>query len=223
MTLICKCIANADLIFNFRDLSQRGLPCEALTLTFSHIRKLNMKGEFKQMHTLNLDFSSSITSFHEDCFTCMPNLKHLSLCETRISNLWTTIAALSKLPSLVELRFQNWACCKDSGACPTSSTVKSENTTDSSEPNPVPYFGELSVDIQELMDHNSSTAVAARNFFSFNELILDHDFQQEIEGSSDDSETEYSSHQQQYGYVEPSPNVFPGWSAHVHLHNEVIE
>ncbi|KAF3435516.1 hypothetical protein FNV43_RR22605 [Rhamnella rubrinervis] len=203
-----------------RDLSQRGLPCQALTLTFTHIRKLNMKGEFMQLHTLNLDFSSSITSFHEDCFTCMPNLKNLSLCETRISNLWTTIAALSKLPSLVELRFQNWLCCKDSGACSASSSVNSDNTTDSSDPNPVPYFGGLSVDIRELIDHNPSVEGVSRNLFSLNELIMDHEIQGVLEDSLDDSETEYSTHQQQYGYVEPLSNVFPRWNGGVHLQNE---
>ncbi|XP_015866401.2 protein DWD HYPERSENSITIVE TO UV-B 1 isoform X1 [Ziziphus jujuba] len=204
-----------------RDLSQRGLPCQALTLSFSHVRKLNMKGEFMRIHTLNLDFSSSLTGFHEDCFTCMPNLKHLSLCETRISNLWTTSAALSKLPSLVELQFQNWLCCKDSGVCSTSSSVKSDNTTDSSEPNAVPYFGGLSVDIQELMDHNSSTAGVIRNFFSLNEMIVDRENPHMLEDSSDDSETEYSSYRQEYGYMEPLSDVFPGWNGQVHPQNEV--
>lgn len=38
----------------------------------------------------------------------------------QVANLWTTTAALSKLPSLVELRFQNCLCCKDTGPCPAS-------------------------------------------------------------------------------------------------------
>lgn len=209
------------MTFNLRDLSQRGLPCQALTLAFSHVRKLNMKGEFMRIHTLNLDFSNSLTGFHEDCFTCMPNLKHLSLCETRISNLWTTIAALSKLPSLVELRFQNWLCCKDSGVCSTSSSVKSDNTTDSSEPKTVPYFGGSSFDIQELMDHNSSTMGVIRNLFSLNEMIVDHENPHVLEDSSDDSETEYSSYGQEYGYMESLSDVFPGLNGQVHLQNEV--
>ncbi|KAI3440853.1 3'-5' exonuclease domain-containing protein [Psidium guajava] len=45
----------------------------------------------------------SITSFHKDCFSGMPNLMRLSMSERRVDNLWTTIAVLSKLPSLVEL------------------------------------------------------------------------------------------------------------------------
>ncbi|KAH9655776.1 WD REPEATS REGION domain-containing protein [Citrus sinensis] len=98
-----------------RNISQRGLMCEVLNLRSSRFRKLNMIGEFKRIHTLNLDYSTSLTSFKEDCFSCMPNLICLSMCETRVGNLWTTIAALSKLPSLAELRFQNWLCCDDTG------------------------------------------------------------------------------------------------------------
>ncbi|CAA0807448.1 transducin family protein / WD-40 repeat family protein [Striga hermonthica] len=89
------------------DIAQQGLTCQVLNLRSSHFRKLNMVGKFVHMHTLNLDFSASLTSFREDCFTCMPNLNFLSLCATRITNLWTTSAALAKLPSLVDLRFQS--------------------------------------------------------------------------------------------------------------------
>jgi hypothetical protein len=79
-----------------------------------------MAGTFMQLHTLNLDFCTSIGSLDKDCFSCMPSLMRLSMCETRVANLWTTTAALSKLPSLVELRFQNCLCCKDTGPCPAS-------------------------------------------------------------------------------------------------------
>lgn len=81
----------------FRDLSQRGLTCQVLNLRSSHFRKLNMVGKFIHLRSLNLDFSSSLTSLRKDCFTCMPNLNCLSLCETRIANLWTTSSALLKL------------------------------------------------------------------------------------------------------------------------------
>ncbi|CAK9181150.1 unnamed protein product [Ilex paraguariensis] len=113
------------------DLSQRGLTCQVLNLRSSHFRKLNMIGEFIQMHTLNLDFSASLTSFRENCFICMPNLKCLSFCETRISNLWTTSAALAKLPSLEELRFQNFSDCDDTGPYPSSAGGKAIGSTDS--------------------------------------------------------------------------------------------
>ncbi|XP_017230604.1 protein DWD HYPERSENSITIVE TO UV-B 1 isoform X2 [Daucus carota subsp. sativus] len=104
------------------DISQRGLTCQVLNLRSSHFRKLNMIGNFMQMHTLNLDFSTSLSSFQESCFTCMPKLRCLSLCETRVSNLWTTSAALNKLTSLIELRFQNSLCVDDiAGSCQGSS------------------------------------------------------------------------------------------------------
>ncbi|XP_068656346.1 protein DWD HYPERSENSITIVE TO UV-B 1 isoform X2 [Aristolochia californica] len=83
-----------------------------------------MTGKFMQLHTLNLDFSISLTNFQEGCFNCMPRLTRLSLCETRVSNLWTTCSALLRLPSLQELRFQNCLCCNDTGPCPTSSDGK---------------------------------------------------------------------------------------------------
>lgn len=43
------------------------------------------------------------------------------MCETKISNLWTTSAVLSKLTSLVELRFQKCLCCNYTGQCLSSS------------------------------------------------------------------------------------------------------
>lgn len=76
-----------------------------------------MVGSFLQLHTLSLDFCTSLASLQKDCFSGMPNLMRLSMCETRIANLMATTGALSKLPSLVELRFQSCLCCKDTGAC----------------------------------------------------------------------------------------------------------
>lgn len=182
-----------------------------------------MSGQFMQIHTLNLDFSSSLTSFQEDCFACMPNLMRLSMCETRISNLWTTTAALSKLPSLVELRFQNWLCCNDSGSCFVSSSVKSNRKTDSGFPKTNPYIGGLSVDLRELLDQNSSTEQVLRNMVSLSELIVNNDVQSMSEDSSDDSETEYLNCQQVYGNMEPSPTAFPGWHGQFDFQNEVTK
>ncbi|KAF3794274.1 DNA damage-binding protein 2 [Nymphaea thermarum] len=107
-----------------RDLFQGGLSCQVLHLGSWRTRKLNITGKFMQLHTLNLDFSISLTGFTKECFNCMPNLARLSLCETRITNLWTTSAALSKLPSLKEIRFQNCLCCSDTRQCPTSTRGK---------------------------------------------------------------------------------------------------
>ncbi|OMO56539.1 hypothetical protein CCACVL1_26470 [Corchorus capsularis] len=109
-----------------RDLCNIGLPCHVLKLRSNHIKKLNMVGRFMQLDTLNLDFCTSLTTLQKDCFSCMPNLMRLSMCETRVANLWTTTAVLAKLPSLLELRFQNCLCCKDTGPC-CSSFSKIEN------------------------------------------------------------------------------------------------
>ncbi|KAL6952385.1 hypothetical protein U1Q18_039176 [Sarracenia purpurea var. burkii] len=105
------------------DPSKGGLACQILNLRSSEIRYLNIAGRFKELHTLNLDFCTSLTSLQKDCFACLPNLMRLSMCETRVANLWTTSAALSKLPLLVELRFQNCLCCKGTGPCPVSSSA----------------------------------------------------------------------------------------------------
>ncbi|XP_008787136.2 uncharacterized protein LOC103705263 isoform X2 [Phoenix dactylifera] len=99
------------------DIYQKGITCQILNLRFSPIQKLSMTGKFMQLHTLKLDFSVHLTSFHASCFSCMPKLMRLSMCDTRVTNLWMTSAALSKLHSLVELRFQSCLCCYDTGPC----------------------------------------------------------------------------------------------------------
>jgi hypothetical protein len=100
-----------------RVLFQGGLHCQILNLSFSRIRKFIMVGQFPWLHTLNLDESYSITSLPDGCFRAMPKLASLSMCGTGISNLWTTSAALFKLPSLSELRFQRCLCCQGTGPC----------------------------------------------------------------------------------------------------------
>ncbi|XP_022740700.1 uncharacterized protein LOC111292537 isoform X2 [Durio zibethinus] len=118
-------LSNSSLKKDFLwDLFHVGLPCHVLKLRTTHIQKLNMVGRFMQLHTLNLDFCTSLTTLQKDCFSCMPNLMCLSMCETRVANLWTTTAVLAKLPSLLELRFQNCLCCKDTGPCHLSSSEK---------------------------------------------------------------------------------------------------
>ncbi|KAE8008068.1 hypothetical protein FH972_004615 [Carpinus fangiana] len=214
-----------DLSFGkefLRDLSRKGLSCQVLTLRSSHFRKLNMMGEFMRIHTLNLDFSTSLTSFREDCFSCMPNLTCLSMCETRITNLWTTIAALSKLPSLVELRFQNWLCCNDAGSSVASSDRRSDKNTDVGQPKSAPYIGASSVEIGILANYNSSTHEVLENLFSLDDVVINDEVQSMIEDSSDDdSDVDFSSHQKEYGYSELLSNVFPRLNGQVDQQNEV--
>lgn len=107
-----------------RDLFRCGLACQVLKLSSSSLQKLDMVGRFMLLRKLNLDFCTSLTSLHKECFSQMPSLMHLSMCGSRIANLWTTTAALSKLPSLVELRFQNCLCCQDTAPCPANSSSR---------------------------------------------------------------------------------------------------
>lgn len=105
-----------------RDLFEGGLNCHLLKLRSTEIQKLNVTGKFMQLHTLNLDFCSSLVSLEKDCFANMPKLTCVSMCGTRVADLWTTSTALSRLTCLAELRFQNCICCKDTGMCLASSS-----------------------------------------------------------------------------------------------------
>lgn len=168
------------------------------------------------MHTLNLDFSSYLTSFEEDCFNCMPNLTCLSMCETRISNLWTTIAALSKLPSLVQLRFQYWQYCNDTGTSFTSSSGKSDATADFRQLDRVPFIGESRIDTTELTDLNISVEDPLRNVYSFDE-VMSYDVQSMVEDSSDDSEIDLTNHHPRNWLSD----VFPRWGLQMPPKSEV--
>ncbi|KAL2477318.1 transducin family protein/WD-40 repeat family protein [Forsythia ovata] len=198
------------------DLSQRGLTCQVLNLRSSHFRKLNMVGKFVQMRILNLDFSASLTSFREDCFTFMPNLKSLSLCETRIANLWTTSAALSKLPSLVELRFQNCLLCSDTRSSPVSSWNKVNEGIDSSHRD----FG-LYIELPSLNGEAIPYLHSNVEDEDINDYDANHDVRSTTEDSSDDSEVDFSGHRQDFGLVELLPDLPPGWNDLVDLQNEI--
>lgn len=132
------CLANGklrevsfqDLPFRkhfLRDLFQSGLACRALKLSSPSLQKLDMVGKFMKLQKLNLDYCSSLTKLQKDCFSQMPNLMQLSICGSRLADLWTTTSALSKLPSLVELRFQNCLCCEDTSPCPAYCGDKSQS------------------------------------------------------------------------------------------------
>lgn len=115
-----------------------------------------------RLHTLNLDFCTALTNLQQDCFSCMPNLLCLSMCETRITNLWTTSAALSKLPSLKELRFQNCLCCKDTGPCP-SSGEKTSFCGIESQSSLCSYRAEQSADSGDATFHSLNTGKTFRD------------------------------------------------------------
>lgn len=124
--------------FYFRDVFFQGLSCQVLNVRSMHFHKLNIVGEFAQLHTLILD-NNRIVGFGEGCFSCMPKLTYLSMCDTLVSDLWTSATALLKLPSLKELRFQIWISCSDSSplksqSLPSSSTRDDKNTFIESNP-----------------------------------------------------------------------------------------
>lgn len=174
-----------------------------------------MVGKFVHMHTLNLDFSASLSGFREDCFSCMPNLRFLSLCETRITNMWTTSAALAKLPSLVELRFQNCLYCSDVG-CSSASSGNEGIVSGHTElgvyielPSPsdevFPHL-QLNIDDEDLDDYDIAPDIRSTN-----------------EDCSDDSEVDFSDHHQDFGSGELLPDIPLAWSELADLENEVLK
>ncbi|KAL5556852.1 hypothetical protein UlMin_039088 [Ulmus minor] len=183
---------------SLRDICQGGLACQVLNLRFNHIEKLNMSGNFLRLHTLNLDFCTAITSLQPYCFSCMPNLICLSMCETRITNLWTTSAALSKLPSLKELRFQNCLCCKDTGPCPSSGE-------------------EMSYSSEAL-----STRETVKDFVYLDESISLCEVQRKADSLSNNNEVILSSSLQRIGLVELS-TVLPYSDEPEKLQKEIRE
>ncbi|CAL9056094.1 protein DWD HYPERSENSITIVE TO UV-B 1-like isoform X2 [Musa acuminata AAA Group] len=181
-----------------RDIFQRGTTCQVLNLRFSPIRKLNMTGKFMELHTLNLDFSVHLNSFHINCFSCMPKLMRLSMCETRVANLWITSAALSKLRSLVELRFQTCLCCFDTGPCPTSGGVirLGNEKIFSDKQQFSSYLGSRCVDnddmLEQTMEHSTDDTLG--RLCSDNLSFLNHDsLKSTTQVLSDESDSEFSS------------------------------
>lgn len=189
------------------DISQRGLTCQVLNLRSSHFRKLNMTGNFMQMHTLNLDFSTSLSSFQESCFTCMPKLRCLSLCETRVSNLWTTSAALSKLTSLIELRFQNSLCADDvAGDCQGSSGTDSEYSIGSGHLESI-----LPTHDGETID-NYFSADGDMDLFPMDMLDFQHELHNTPENPSDESEEEFSGWGEHFFSNNLFTDALPWWN-----------
>lgn len=134
------------------------------------------------------------------------------MCETRIANLWTTVAALSKLPSLVELRFQNLLCCNE--AAPSTS----EENSDSCQLNSTLY-GETYMG--ELPDHSSSIERMIENLFSANNMVPNHEAESMSEDSSDDSDLEISNYHHEYGFEDLFSNVHTEMDGVEDLQDEV--
>lgn len=193
-------------------LSLGGLACQVLNLKFSHFRKVNMTGKFMQMHTLNLDFSASLTSFGKDCFASMPCLKSLSLCETKISNLWTTNASLGKIHSLVELRFQSCLCCDDTRACPRSfGAIADEGTSENTEPS-------LNAEHSDLFSNAEDEIM---NVFPLGTYHQNREIVSESDDSTD-SEVDFSFTHPAINLLEDFTHGSSLWNGLVDLPNEVF-
>ncbi|XP_076934884.1 protein DWD HYPERSENSITIVE TO UV-B 1-like [Bidens hawaiensis] len=194
-------------------LSMGGSTCQTLNLKFSHFRKVNMIGKFMQMHTLNLDFSASLSTFGKDCFTCMPKLKCLSLCDTKISNLWTTSASLAKIPNLTELRFQSCLCCDDTKACPRSSGTKSDESTS---------CNLVHETVRESMDLFSNAEDELLNVFPFGSYNNPaHDMVSESDESTD-SEVDFSNTRRGVSLLEDFAYGSSAWNGLLDLPNEIF-
>ncbi|XP_012079350.1 uncharacterized protein LOC105639802 isoform X2 [Jatropha curcas] len=199
------------------DLSHHGLSCEILSLRSTHIQKLNMVGSFMRLHTLNLDFCTSIASLHRDCFSSMPNLMRLSMCETRVIDLWTTTAALLKLPSLLELRFQNCLCCKDTGPCPASFGNKANVLHQLDRGSSIELLPVNAADTTIYTPHAMSCCdlLSPKNAFTCNE----------VNGGTDNfsvtTEDKISSCLQRIDLLELSSSMLPNLNGKVKLQNEI--
>lgn len=106
---------------------------------------------------------------------------HLSMCATRVANLWDTIVALSKLPSLAELRFQNCLCC-DTRPCPICGAGMTISAFKKS--------------YSDQWHQYSSTEETTSNVYFEGYSFRNHDLQDTIEESSDDSGMDISSNLQ---------------------------
>lgn len=198
-----------------RDICQGGLACQVLNLRSNHIQKLNMSGKFIRLQTLNLDFCTALTSLQQDCFSFMPNLLCLSMCETRITNLWTTSAALLKLPSLKELRFQNCLCCKDTGPCPSSGEKTSFHGIESQLS--LCCYGEAqSTDSGDATFHSSNASETVRDLLCMDDSIL----MSELGSTKNNKKVELSSYFQELDLWELS-SVVPDLDGSKHFQDEV--
>lgn len=188
-----------------RDLFHRGMQCQVLDLSFSRARKLDMTGQFPQLHTLFLDFSIYLTSLPEGCFRAMPNLASLSMCETRVANLWTTCAALSKISSLVELRFQSCRCCEGTGQCAALVTSEKPYYT-SEEGTRIKHLGNLwhmdwtPMNIDDLVSLDSERSDSSITDDDTDDLFSDDDsamMLQHVHTSSEDSSGDSDAEQEE--------------------------
>ncbi|KAH7295969.1 hypothetical protein KP509_26G001600 [Ceratopteris richardii] len=186
-----------------RDLLHRGIQCQCLDLTYSRFRRLDMIGHFPQLHTLILDFSFYITSLPEGCFRSAPYLARISMCETKVANLWTTCASLKKLPSLVELRFQSCKCCEGTGPCRSllinekhtlSQQIKHSGINWNTDTTPMHMDDCVSLDSEASFSSNTDSSDYDQFFSDVDSAMLFHPLHSSSEEFLADSEPESDAH-----------------------------
>mmetsp|Transcript_3998 Transcript_3998/g.14223 ORF Transcript_3998/g.14223 Transcript_3998/m.14223 type:complete len:917 (+) Transcript_3998:222-2972(+) len=87
-------------------LSSQLRSCTSMRLSKCRIKKLEQFRGFSSLTVLILDDNPSLTYLPSGCFSGCPKLQRLSLCNSGISNLWTTCSCLKPLKALRELSFQ---------------------------------------------------------------------------------------------------------------------
>lgn len=174
-----------------------------------------------RLHTLNLDFCTSLSGLQKDCFSCMPYLMRLSMCETRVANLWTTAAALSKLPSLVELRFQNCLCCKDTGPCPALSGDKARIHIPERTPLNMGHYSEVpSTDTGDAACHVLCTKETDRDLLCLDDSKINCEIHSMADNFSEKSGVKLSSYLKEMCLLEVSATL-PDMNGQAKVKSEV--
>ena len=82
------------------------ISCYVVNMSLLDMRRLPPCISISNLKVLLLDNNPLIEVIPQDCFANLIKLEMLSMCATGISDLWTTVDGLSRLPALKHLRFQ---------------------------------------------------------------------------------------------------------------------
>ncbi|XP_061948683.1 protein DWD HYPERSENSITIVE TO UV-B 1-like isoform X2 [Populus nigra] len=130
----------------------------------------------------------------------------------QVANLWTTTAALSKLPSLLELRFQNCLCCKDTGPCPASFGDKARIAFETS-----------SISIRDATFQGFHAKENCGDLLSLTGSALIKEGSAKFDNLLHISEVEMSSCLQRVGSIEISSDVPPSLNGLSNLENKITD
>ncbi|XP_011013111.1 PREDICTED: uncharacterized protein LOC105117876 isoform X4 [Populus euphratica] len=134
----------------------------------------------------------------------------------QVANLWTTTAALSKLPSLLELRFQNCLCCKDTGPCPASFGDKARIAFEKLGSAP-------SISIRDATFQGFHAKENCRDLLSLTGSALINEGSGKFDNLLHISEVEMSSCLQRVGSIEISSDFPPNLNGLSNLENKITD